>query len=482
MNIISQIFKISTKNSLLNVFSNKVRDSLNKFIEFYNDDYNSNKYLNMMLSLQELSNKFILDFLSNYIEAIDNDFKNSDIRKKQYYINKSNISRTIITIFGELNYKRTLYIDKITGEYYNYIDDILNIDSYKNYDCLVRAILINDACLNNPNYISKHSSLNSLNLKNYLKNNLAIPRSTIYNFKKEVKIRKVNYDLMPTNKSLYVMVDEKWIHKQDKKEPNVKKWIMSKCFVTFTGIERKGKRSRLIGKHIFITSSNSPWKEFANEIYNIYDFEKIETINLLSDAGSWILSGRDEIKFFTNNKIIVNTCEFHVKQKINRSTTDKELRIEIANIIYESEDKQQFIKKMNEIINSKTSDSRKQKVTEYKNYILKHWKGIINMKYSLCKSSMEAHIEHCIASYFSSVPKAFSNNNIETYLKINEMILNGIDIMKYYLETYNSDEKYVYKEKEVNFSLFETSSSNIPLRSSSSPISYALYGLAHPSY
>ena len=95
---------------------------------------------------------------------------------------------------------------------------------------------------------------------------------------------------------------------------------------------------------------------------------------------------------------------------------------------------------------------------------------------------MEAHIEHCIASYFSSVPKAFSNNNIETYLKINEMILNGIDIMKYYLETYNSDEKFVYKEKEVNFSLFETSSSNIPLRSSASPISYALYGLAHPSY
>ena len=95
---------------------------------------------------------------------------------------------------------------------------------------------------------------------------------------------------------------------------------------------------------------------------------------------------------------------------------------------------------------------------------------------------MEAHIEHCIASYFSSVPKAFSNNNIETYLKLNEMLLNGINIMKYYLETYNSNELFVYKEQEVDFSLFETSSSNIPLRSSSKSISYALYGIAHPSY
>lgn len=29
------------------------------------------------------------------------------------------------------------------------------------------------------------------------------------------------------------------------------------------------------------------------------------------------------------------------------------------------------------------------------------------MKDSLCKSSMEAHIEHCVASTFSSVLKAY---------------------------------------------------------------------------
>ena len=432
-----------------------------------------------MLSLQELSNQFILSFLSNYIETIDNDFKNSNIRKKQYYINKSNINRTIITIFGELNYKRTLYINKITGEYYNYIDNILNIESYKNYDCLVRAILINDACLNNPNYASKHSSLNTLNLKSYLKNNLGIPRSTIYRFKKEVKIRKVNYDLIPTNKSLYVMVDEKWIHRQDKKNPNIKKWIMSKCFVTFTGIERKGKRSRLIGKHVFITSSNKPWKEFANEIYNIYDFEKIETINLLSDAGSWILSGKDELKLYSNNKIIVNTCEFHVKQKINRSTTDTELRLKIADIIYQKEDKKEFEKEMNKLIESKDKESRKQKITEYKKYILKHWKGIINMKHSLCKSSMEAHIEHCISSSFSEVPKAYSDKYIETYLKLQEMKLNNINILKYYLDTYNSKEEYVYNEEKVDLCLFNKSTSNMPILNSSSPYYSTLYGISH---
>ena len=52
-----------------------------------------------------------------------------------------------------------------------------------------------------------------------------------------------------------------------------------------------------------------------NEIYKIYDFEKLENINLLSDAGSWILSGAHEMKLYSHNKITINTCEFHVKQK-----------------------------------------------------------------------------------------------------------------------------------------------------------------------
>ena len=38
---------------------------------------------------------------------------------------------------------------------------------------------------------------------------------------------------------------------------------------------------------------------------------------------------------------------------------------------------------------------------------------------------MEAHIELCIASTFSNVPKAYSSNNIEQYLKLHEMFLNG---------------------------------------------------------
>ena len=476
MYMLPQILDISTENFIINQTISVLKDKLEKILNNFSINTSKNRYVNMFIEFQNIMNEASGLFFSLLFENIDNTFKNSKKRKENYYINKSNVKRTIVTIFGTITFYRTLYINKLTGEYYFYVDDVLGLEAYKNYDPIIRAILVQDSVVTNPNHTSKYSPLNILNLKNQLTN--SIPKQTIYKFKQDTKIRKVNYKEIETNKALYVMVDEKWIHKQDKNNPNKKKWIMSKCFVTFTGIKRKGKRSRLTGRHIFITSSDKPWKEFMDEIHMIYNFEEINTINLLSDAGSWILSGASELKLYSNNKVTINTCEFHVKQKINRSTTDKELRLTIANIVYEKEDKEEFIKEMDKLIESKTSDSRKQKITEYKNYILKHWKGIINMKHSLCKSSMEAHIEHCIASSFSSVPKAYSENNIETYLKLQEMVLNGINIFNYYLDTYNSDDNYIYnKEKEVNYSIFEHSTSNLPGLYSNHSLSKALHSV-----
>ena len=158
--------------------------------------------------------------------------------------------------------------------------------------------------------------------------------------------------------------------------------------------------------------------------------------------------------------------------------TDNTVLNKIADIIYEQKDKDAFITEMDKLIESKTSESRKQKITEYKSYILKHWKGILNMKDSLCKSSMEAHIEHCIASQFSSVPKAYSENHIESYLKLQEMQLNNISIFNYYLSTYNSEDDFVYNmQKEVDFSIFENSTSNVPILNSSSHLSAVIMGI-----
>ena len=87
---------------------------------------------------------------------------------------------------------------------------------------------------------------------------------------------------------------------------------------------------------------------------------------------------------------------------------------------------------------------------------------------------MESHILHCIASKFGSRPKAYSKSNIQTYLKLQEASLNRINIIDYYLKSFYSDENFIYNENEVDFSIFDYSTSNLPALYSSSHISKIL--------
>lgn len=383
MNRIPQILGFETKNVIINNILSKLKEKLLAFFTNCFLDFSKNRYTTFMLNLQKLFFEEIRDIIVEFIETIDKIYRESSERKKKLYINSKSDPRTIYTIFGEITFTRTYYKYKDENKYYYFIDDVLGFEKYDTYDPVVKAIAIDDAVNNNPNNASYHSSLRALDILGSISNNVfQISRQSIYKWLREININKINYETINNSKTLYVMADEKWIHEQDKNNvSNKKKWIMSKCFVIFTHIKNKGKRNILMGKYILITTTNKPWKELMDEICQIYDFEKLETINLLSDAGGWILAGKDELKLYANNNIIVNTCELHVKQKINRSTTDKDLRNKLYKIIYEDEDKTLFKTTMQEIIDSKDKQSRKDKITEYMNYILKHWKGIIAMKY-----------------------------------------------------------------------------------------------------
>ena len=475
MNILPQILNYETKSFYINSSLQKIKVKLVKIISSIYKDLSKFKYIDFFLSLQREINLLVKELVVDFISLLDKSYKDSIERKKYYYINKSNVSRTIFTIYGEITFERTLYRNKSNNkDFYYFVDDVLNLESYKLYDPIVRGITISDAVNYNPNNASYHSSLDYFNVLNYLSRNnrvSTISRQSVYRWIRECESPSITYEPIDNRSTLYVMADEKWIHKQDRECTKKKKWIMSKCFIIFTHIKSKGRRNILKGKHIFITISPKPYKELMDEICKIYDFEKIKTINLLSDAGTWILAGKSELKLYSHNRIVVNTCEFHVKQKICRSTKNKDLREILSNAIYEKEDKKLFIQVMNAIIKSNEKQSRKDKITSYKNYIVKHWKGIIAMKYSSVKSSMESHISHCIASHFGSRPKAYSDKYIQTYLKFQEASLNNINILDFYLKFSCSNKLYSYNEKEINFSIFDKSKSNLPIRSSANPIS-----------
>ena len=104
-------------------------------------------------------------------------------------------------------------------------------------------------------------------------------------------------------------------------------------------------------------------------------------------------------------------CEFHVKQKINRITKEESqvrLLIEYIN----NNNKKESVSLIQDIMQDK-SEKRKRTIEEYKNYLIKYWNAFKNMLNSKVRSSMESHISHNVAKYFSYEPKAYSKRKFK---------------------------------------------------------------------
>lgn len=234
-------------------------------------------------------------------------------------------------------------------------------------------------------------------------------------------------------------------------------FIMSKAF---TGIEQKNKRRKLLNKTTFLTTSPNPWTEFMDFICKIYDFSKYKNIKPLSDADTWIVNGISNLKLYPENEVMHCLCEFHVKQKINRITKDKNKARLLINYI-NSDNKRDFIVLVKTI--TKDKDEKRKKIEGYKKYLIKYWNAFKNMLNSDVRSSMESHISHNVAKYFSYEPKAYSKKKIQPLIKLQEYKLNGINILGLYLKSYKRKEKITLKKEELNFEIFNNSSSNIPI-------------------
>ena len=414
------------------------------------------------------NNEEFIDCSSLAIEEIKED---AELPIINYYVNIKYDTRTITTIFGDIEIKRTYYSNKEKTEYFYFIDNLLSLEKYDRYDPIYKSYIIDTAIKTNQKLATEIVSDLTSNIKDKItKNNNVVPRQTVYQWIKDWKIPMIDYPPIEfEGNTLYVMGDEKWIHEQchglsddekyDAKGKKKHHFIMSKCFVCFTGISQKGKRKSLNNRMVFETASSSPWNDFLDFVTKIYDFEKLENIVFLSDAGKWLLSGATDLKMYPKNKVTICLCEFHARQAINRITTDNELRNKLNDSIDKAK-KGKFKKIMKDIKDKVKDEKRLKKIETHEKYILNNWKKLQNILNSDCRSSMESHISHCVASYFSSRPKAYSCTNIESLMKLNEYKINGLDIQSLYLKTYKNKEKITLKKEELNFSIFETSSSS----------------------
>lgn len=362
------------------------------------------------------------DSIKEILETSDKEFRNSKERKRRYYI-KYVRPRTITTMAGVITYKRTIYIDRSTNKTYCYVDLKFGIRKRVKYtDDVGTEAFLRAADSNSMIKVGKELG-RMIHTKYTIEDDFifTIPRQTIYNLLKRVKeINIIDDKPKKTIKDLYILLDEKYIGNQDPKSPK----IMAKCALVLEGLDSTNNRHKYINKHYFTRVSSNYGEELVDYIDKLYDIQSLKQIHILADGGAWIKQViNDDIRPL-GIKTTFYLDHFHFSNSLWSLTQNKK----IYDLILEYYASGMYAD-ANQVLNT-FIDKSPDKVKYFKNnkYSIHN---MLNLKNMNCAA--EQVISHHIASQFTSVPKAYSIDNINRYLSMRDNLKNGENLKKLYL-------------------------------------------------
>ena len=464
MEIITQNYEKILENLIISNFSEIIKGN-NQLDAGENKVFN---YIKILDTLDEKICEIALKSLKAIFDSIDRGYKNSPERIHKYHI-KARCKRTIMTIFGELTYNKTVYSNKYNKGSYCFIDDYLGLKKYDYFDPYIKATIL-DYSANNP--YSKVAKLindmigNRIKLKEPFQ---IISRQTIRNIILSSDTSKKEYQELETKENLYIMADEKFIATQNNNNEDV----MVKQIVVFDDRQTSNNRTKLVNKQTFASFENNDMlNECLDYLYYVYDMDKIKNIYVMGDGAKWIRNLRQHFVVNNTTNVSFNLDKFHFKQAIHHIGQGKDIEYYLTGYVINNNKK--AFKECCEAL-MKSYPYRMQTINEKKEYILNNWFYINNLYKNKLKCPMESQISHTLAYLFSSRPKAYSKKTLNKLLKLRLLYKNNNNIKLLFLNNYNKKEILTINKEPLNYSIFDKSN-NYKLDNKLIPINY------HPGF
>ncbi len=177
----------------LSHFTTILKDDFNNFLTNYFNSSNFwyksssiDNYISFMSNLDSFNFSFIINIIKSYFEYVDKMFFNSKYRK-QFYQSKGFYKRTILTIFGEITFKRRYYYDKTNKERFFFTDLFLILSKRKYLDPFIRSEICNEAASYN---YSKTGRIITSKIGNRINNSISISRASYKNIVIDFNIKE----------------------------------------------------------------------------------------------------------------------------------------------------------------------------------------------------------------------------------------------------------------------------------------------------
>ena len=321
--------------------------------------------------------------------------------------------RKVISIFGEIDFKRRYYLDKQTNERVYLLDEYFKIAPKERLLENVETRLVEEAIETNyekagktvayKTEISKQTVMNKIS-----ELNINIDEPKVFN-KKEVD-------------TIYCIADEDHVHLQKGgiEEPRL--------IVVYDSILKDGKRTKLCNKKhfggVYKGRIDDLWEEVLTYINSTYDLDKVKNIYILGDGANWIKTGLEWLP-----KSINVLDKFHLMKAVNgivgKETKDNKLKVaEYKRRIYRSFYSLNFNETKEivyEILAEEMEEITRKRKEKLLRYILNNKEGITNLyKYQkeLHGCSAEGHISHLYSARLSSRPLGWKTKNVDNMSRL----------------------------------------------------------------
>lgn len=395
--------------NILHDFEEKVISLMTEFLKSSMETGGLSNFTdNLMDKLMQLGydlTKFSFEYAEDIIFKIKE-------RKKQFEsLEKDN--RKIVTIFGEIDFKRRYYIDKQNNQRVYLLDEYFEIAPNERLLENVETKLIEEAIQTNYEKAGKSVAYKT-----------EISKQTVMNKISEIKIN-LEEEKIATKRivdNIYCIADEDHVHLQKGgiEEPRL--------IVVYDSLVKNGKRTQLCNKKhfggVYKGKIDDLWEEVLTYLDNTYELDKVKNIYVLGDGANWIKTGLEWL-----SKSINVLDKFHLVKAVNgivgKETKDNIVKIsEYKRRIYRSFyalDFKQTKEIVYEILAEEMEETTRKRKEKLLQYILNNNEGIRNLyKYQnhLHGCSAEGHISHLYSARLSSRPLGWKTINVDNISRL----------------------------------------------------------------
>lgn len=397
----------------------KIEEKIKDFI------INRKDLADLVFGLQEDIFELGRNILTEVIEDIDENLRNSSVRKTEWEVVRKD-SASILTSFGKLEYGKTYFKPKTGGKREYLADNLVGIDPHDKISTDVAINAVEEAIESSykkggikASYVDEVTKQTVMNIVHTIE---VEQPAVVVTTKKEVKI-------------LYIEADEDHVAlqgKSAKKENNVKtrRISMPRLVYVHEGIDREkstSKRKALKNTRYFggeYKKSEELWLEVAEYIDNVYDMDKVEVIYLSGDGAAWIKQG---ISWIPRSKFVLDN--YHLNKYIKEATAhlDDEAITQGLRDGLDEADKDLVKRVFDKILEKTLIETKQNAVKDARRYMLNNWAGIeIKVdNFDIVGCSAEGHVSHILSDRLSSRPKGWSSKGADQMSQLRIFKMNG---------------------------------------------------------